>query len=214
MSRTIIKTLRISVLLFFISSVASARDLGVVGTTYPIIEKDALAEIEERAKQVDWSKVVNKDKMKSAIKNFKPKGIKKLPRAIESRTFKVDMTYTLDADITDKDGNVLYPKGFTFNPLDFVHNPGTIFIVIDGADRAQVDWFKKSTYANNANVTLMLTDGPYYALAEELRRPVFYAIHGIIERFELQFVPSIIKQAGRTMEVNEVDVDKLPKNHS
>ncbi len=42
---------------------AHAKDLGIAGATYPIAEKDALAEIEERAKQVDWEKVIKKDKM-------------------------------------------------------------------------------------------------------------------------------------------------------
>ncbi len=191
-----------------------AKDLGVVGTTYPIVERDAIEEIMEKARQVDWGKVVDKSKMTSAIKRFKPGGIKNLPRASGSRTFQVDMTYSLEADITDKAGRVLYPKGFTFNPLDYVHNPGTVFVVINGADREQVSWFKKSRYANDMNVTLMLTDGSYYELSRELKRPVFYAVHGIIERFGLEYVPSVIQQKGRIMEVREVDVDKVYKHHS
>lgn len=213
MSKTSIKILCINTLLVLFAAVGFAKDLGTLGMTYPIFEKDALTEIEERAKQVDWDKAINKDKAKSAIKNFKPSGIKNLARAIESRVFQVDMSYTLETDITDKDGNVLYPKGFTFNPLDYVHNPGTIFIVINGTDRDQLNWFIKSKYANNANVTLMVTDGSYYELAKELKRPVFYAIHGVVERFQLQYVPSVIQQKGRVMEVHEIDVDKIAKNN-
>ncbi len=214
MSINIIKTLCINTLLLVIAASGYAKDLGIAGVTYPIAEKDALKEIEERAKQVDWHKVIKKDKMEAAIKNYKPGGIKQLPRAADSRVFHVDMTYTLEVDIKDKDGNVLYPKGFVFNPLDYVKNPGTIFIVINGADSSQVNWFKKSRYVNDPNVTLMITDGSYYELSKQLKRQVFYAIHDVIKRFELQYVPSIIQQKGRFMEVNEIDVDKASKNHT
>lgn len=37
-----------------------AKVLGTFGVTYRISERDALAEIEERARQVDWSKVLDK----------------------------------------------------------------------------------------------------------------------------------------------------------
>ncbi len=191
-----------------------AKDLGTAGATYPIAEKDAITEMQERAKQVDWEKAIKKDKMEKAIKNFKPGGIKQLPRAADSRVFHVDMTYTLEVDIKDKDWNVLYPKGFVFNPLDYIHNPGTIFVVINGADQSQVNWFKKSRYMSDPNVTLMITDGPYYELSKRLKRPVFYAIDGVVERFELQYLPSIIQQKGRFMEVNEIDVDKASKKHT
>lgn len=214
MSITSIKKLCINILILLISTSAQGKDLGVSGATYPIAEKDALTELEERAKQVDWEKIIKKDKMVKTVKTFKPKDIKQLRRAADSRVFQVDMTYMLEVDIKDKDGKVLYPKGFVFNPLDYVHNPGAIFVVINGADPSQVNWFKKSRYANNTHVTLMITDGSYYELSKQLKRPVFYAIHGVIERFELQYVPSIIQQKGRFMEVNEIDVDKASKKHT
>jgi conjugal transfer pilus assembly protein TraW len=190
-----------------------AKDLGIAGTTYPIVEQDMLAEMLEKARHVDWEKAIDKERAAKAIKKFKPRGIRNLPRAADDRTFQVDMTYTLEADITDREGSVLYPKGYTFNPLDYVHNPGTIFVVLNGADRPQVNWFKHSRYMNSTNVTLMLTDGSYYDLGQELKRPVFYAVHGVIERFELQHVPSVIQQKGRVMEVQEIAVDHA-KNHS
>ncbi len=208
MSINFIKILCINTLMLVLAVPGYAKDLGTSGATYPITEKDALTEMQERAKQVDWEKAIKKDKMEKAIKDFKPGGIKQLPRAADSRVFHVDMTYTLEVDIKDKDGNVLYPKGFVFNPLDYIHNPGTIFVVINGADPSQVNWFKKSRYVSDPSVTLMITDGSYYEMSKQLKRPVFYAIHGVIERFELQYVPSIIQQKGRFMEVNEIDVDK------
>jgi conjugal transfer pilus assembly protein TraW len=192
--------------------VAFARDLGTIGATYPIAERDALSEIEERARQVDWGKALKKDKMESAVKNYKPKGIKDLPRAAESGYTRVDMTYSLEFDIPDGQGNILYPKGFTFNPLDYITYPYTL-IVINGTDRDQVKWFKKSKFAKDIHTKLIITDGSYFDLGRELGRPVYYAIGGLIDRFQLKYVPSIVSQAGRMMEVTVIDVDKERENN-
>lgn len=192
-------------LLLLIYGSAPAKDLGVVGATYPIAEPDALAEIEERAAKTDWSKFINKDKIEKTIKNFKPPGLVKLPRAAQTRTYHVDMTYTLDYDIPDGRGGIIYPKGYTFNPLDYVQYKKTI-IVIDGSDPAQVDWFERSQWARDINSILILTDGSYYELSRRLRRQVYYAVHDIPKKFQLQAVPAVIRQSSRVMEVTEIDV--------
>lgn len=211
MLRTITTMLCSLPLVAFLAAPGMGKNLGTVGMTYPIEEKDARAELEERAKNVDWNKAIDKDNKKTAIRNYKPAGIKFLPRALDNRTFDVDMTYTLDVDMKDKDGNILYPRGFTFNPLDYARYNGEIFVVINGKDRDQVKWFAKSKYFSNERVKLLLTDGSYYDLSEELKRPVFYAISGVIEKFQLQRVPSVIQQHGRVMEVHEIDVDKASR---
>ena len=48
----------LALLCFIFSATSSAKDLGVFGAVYDIAEKDALKEIEERAKEVD----VNQDR--------------------------------------------------------------------------------------------------------------------------------------------------------
>ena len=40
-----------------------AKVLGTYGATYPIAERDALEEIQERARQVDWQKVLDRRKL-------------------------------------------------------------------------------------------------------------------------------------------------------
>ena len=49
------------VLCLIIMSAALARDLGTFGTVYDIVEKDALKELEQKAKTVDFSKVVDRN---------------------------------------------------------------------------------------------------------------------------------------------------------
>ena len=186
--------------LFIVIASANAKDLGTFGRTYPIAEKDALTEIEERARQVDWEKVMDKRK----LENFQgPPDKATLPRAQRGQVRQVDMTYTAEIDVPDGKGGILYPKGYTFNPLDFITYPKTI-IVINGNDKDQVSWFKDSEYSQQMDVTLMITEGAFGVITKKVNRTVFYATTKIINRFQLAAVPSIIKQKGQYMEVTEV----------
>ncbi len=182
-----------------VSSV-QAKVIGTYGTTYRITERDALAEIEERARQVDWSKVLDKRK----VENYQgPPDKASLPRAKRNRSFPVDMTYTTEIDVPDGKGGIIYPKGYTFNPLDYVSYPKTL-VIINGTDPDQVKWFTASEYDKRLDVTLLLTEGNFGTVSKRISRPLFYADRKIVERLKLKAVPSVVKQKGRLMEVTEV----------
>jgi len=188
---------------------AHAKSLGSVGATYEIAEKDALAEIEERAKGIDWGKVVQR----KAVEDYDgPKDRSSLPRAGRDRTFTVNMSYTLQMDIPDGKGGILYPKGYTFNPLDYVVFAKTL-VVINGSDPEQVQWFAASEYKNRLDVMLLLTEGRYGRLGKKLNVPLFYADTQLVERLQLAAVPSIIRQEGREMVVREVAVPRKAPNN-
>ena len=196
--------------IFFALMVAPAHgaihNLGTLGQTYPIAERDALEELQERVSQVNWSKVFNREKIEKAIRDYRP-DLEPLPRARKERIRLVDMTYTLPFDIPDGKGGILYPRGYTFNPLDYVHFDRTV-VVIDGDDPEQVTWFSQSKYASQIKTMLLLTGGSYFELQKKLERPVFYATTDIIHRFQLEAVPSVVRQHGRYMEVREIDVER------
>ncbi|MFH1674848.1 MAG: hypothetical protein ABIF87_15710 [Pseudomonadota bacterium] len=198
--------------LFLLSGNASAavNDLGMFGMTYPVAEKDAIEEIKEKADKTDWSKHFNKEKIEETVKGYRPDNIARLPRAAEDRTFQVDMSYTLDFDIPDGKGGILYPKGYTFNPLDYVQWPN-VMVVIDGSDEDQVRWFTSSQYLTDYRTTLLISDGGFWDLSHSLKRPVFYATRQIAERFQLKAVPSVIRQSGRYMEIKEIEINSKDK---
>lgn len=201
------KGLAISVMLavIFSSLPLYAEVLGTFGKTYSIAENDAYEELMEKVQSADWEKLMDRKKAEERIKAFKPEDAVKLPRAEKERTRLIDLTYTLDFDIPDGRGGILYPRGYTFNPLEYVNFTKTL-VVIDGTDRKQIEWFKRSTYFKDIGVMLLITDGKYYNLMKELKRPVFYARRHLVERLNLQFVPSVIQQRGRMMEVREIRV--------
>ena len=179
--------------------------VGTKGNLYSIAEKDAAVELEERMAAVDWKKVMDPQKLRAEAEAFRPEGIQKLPAARVTKTRIVDMTYTLEHDIPDGKGGILYPEGFTFNPLDYMQYPFTL-IALDATSKAQMAWFLKSPYAKDLNVKVMLTDGSVMQFSEKFDIEVGYADGMILKRFQLKAVPSIIKQNKNMMEIKEVAV--------
>jgi conjugal transfer pilus assembly protein TraW len=112
------------------------------------------------------------------------------------------MTYTLDQDLVDGNGKVIYPRGFTFNPLDYVSFPGGL-LVIDGDDPSQIKWFEETPYAQNHRVLLLLAGGHAFKLIDQLKRSVFYLTDEIAERLQLAAVPSLVIQKDNMLQVRE-----------
>ncbi|MRS03887.1 hypothetical protein EG832_11810 [bacterium] len=188
---------------YFACIPAIGKELATTGRTYPIAERDALEEVEERARSVDWQKHLK------AIKpgNYRPENLTKLPRAHKNNKFLVDMTYMLENDIVNDKGELLYPKGYRFNPLDFVSYNKTL-VVINGEDPDQVQWFQSSSLTERMDVSLYITQGSSTDLSRKIKRPVFYATNPFVGRFQLKAVPSIVKVKGREMEVEELAVKR------
>jgi len=197
--RRFLAALLIAIVLTLCVVYAQAKDLGSFGKTYPIAEKDALVEIEEKARLVDWKTVLDKKKPEK----YQPPDKIHLPRATKNQTRFVDMSYTAEMDVPDGKGGILYPKGYSFNPLEYVTYPKTI-VVINGKDKKQVKWFKTSEYSKRIDVMLLLTEGSFPDIAKQIDRNVFYANEKIIRRFQLKVVPSVVRQSRKNMEILEI----------
>ena len=185
---------------------AKVTDLGSFGTVYEINEKDAITELEDLSKGFSIQDFFDKEAVRKKILDFRPETID-LPKATENREFLVDLTYTLEFDIPDENGNIIYPKGYVFNPLEYSTLSKT-YVFINGEDPDQIEWFKKSDYMDSIRVILMVTKGAYAELTENLDRPVFYALSQIIEKFQLEHVPSVVRQKGVYIHVEEVNCEE------
>lgn len=183
-------------------SLAKIYDLGTVGETYPVVEPDVAKDLKQKAAALDRG---NNDSLLEQIKKYQPAGLQTLPRAAADKTFLVDMAYTLDRDLVDGDGKVIYPRGYTFNPLDYISFPGGL-VVLDGDDPSQIKWYKTSPYFENHQARLLLSNGYAFNLIEELQRPIFYLTDDIARRLQLTAVPSVVIQKGDKMQVQEIYV--------
>ncbi|BBO87525.1 hypothetical protein [Desulfosarcina ovata] len=184
---------------------AGIRNLGIMGKTYPVVELDALVEIRNKAAGIDWQGILQSPENLRKLRNYRPEGLPRLARARVDRTFLVDMTYTLDFDIPNGRGGILYPAGYTFNPLDYIDYPRTI-VVVDASDPEQVDWLESSGHAADPNTRLLITDGIYLDVSSRIDRHVFFVMPAIAKRLQLQAVPAVIRQKGGKMEVREIAI--------
>ena len=119
----------------------------------------------------------------------------------------VDLTHTLEEDLVDAQGTILYPRGFTFNPLRYISLTGAL-VVIDGSDPEQVAWFKGSSYGSNRRALLLLSGGLAAPLRDELRRPVAYLTEDIVRRLQLRAVPSIVVERDSQLMIREVSLGR------
>ena len=195
--------LTVALLLAGVSSAQAAEivQLEPVGPTSVVIEIDLGDELRQRAVSVDVKQ------LRSAQARYQPANLHALPRATKDTSTMVDLTHTLEQDLVDAQGTILYPSGFTFNPLRYVSLSGAL-VVIDGSDPEQVAWFKGSPYGDNHRALLLLSGGLAATLRDELVRPVAYLTEDIAQRLQLQAVPSVVVEQDNQLVIREVSLGR------
>lgn len=182
--------------------------LGTYGNTYSIKEKDAMVEIEEKIKKVDVEKI--RKELEAKMRNYKPQDLVSLPAATKNFSYLVDMTYTLDTDIPRVDGGgkiqgILYPKGYTFNPLEYMPTDPPPLVVFNGENVKEKEWVKRKLKENDPrmkNSMLLATKGEFIKLANEFKRPVYYLKEIMAERLQLKNTISIVYREKNKMRVD------------
>ena len=182
---------------------AAHTRLEPVGRTYPIVEQDITKELQQKSTTIDLDALFN------THNRYQPANLHTLPRAASDRVFTVDLTHTLEHDIKDSQGNLLYPQGFTFNPLHYARLSGGL-VVIDGSDPEQVEWFKGSPYFQNHRAVLLLSGGYAAPLKQELQRPVYYLTDDIAARLQLKAAPSVVVEQNNKLTIREVRLAAKP----
>ena len=172
-----------------------------VGPTSAVIETDLVDELRQRAVSVDV------EQLRHTQARYQPANLHALPRAEKDTTTMVDLTHTLEQDVQDANGQVLYPAGFTFNPLRYVSLSGAL-VVIDGSDPEQVAWFKGSPYGANRRALLLLSGGLAATLRDELGRPVAYLTEDIAQRLQVRAVPSVVVERDNQLVIREVSLGR------
>jgi conjugal transfer pilus assembly protein TraW len=189
----------------FVCFKAQARDLGVIGPHLPIIEEDLLVVIERRLQQQQDSgalaqkQAVLLEQAKAYARN--PVGVD-LPRADVYRIVPINPRYTLQQDILDEHGAVLFKAGTQVNPLAI--QPLTRMICfIDGTDMTQVAWLKDNcmhTYRHKR----ILVQGDIQTLSSQLKTRLYFDQYGVLAgRLRLQALPATLRQQGMQLYVEE-----------
>jgi conjugal transfer pilus assembly protein TraW len=192
-------------------SPASATDYGQAGALFPIAEQDLLAAIHARLvhlEQTGETARLNEDlKRRTVTKVNRPTAVAGLGLAQETRTWLFDPTVTLEADIADQQGRLIWPAGTRVNPLDTVPLR-SVLLFFDGDDPVQLAWALER--ARKSAAKLILVNGAPLELmrAQQVR---FYFDQGgtLVRHFAIRALPALVEQQGRALSVSEL---ALPRN--
>ncbi|WBO21753.1 conjugal transfer protein TraW [Sphingomonas abietis] len=180
-----------------VSAAGSGPGRATIGRTYPIAEPDALSEIEAKVATLpkDMSANYGPRSKWSALKAAA------LPSASADRTRTVVPFYTLDFDLKLPDGRVLYPKGFTFNPLTYVKLPQRI-VVVHPRDLA---WALRTARQSDFILLAALgaDNGDAIEASEKTGRAIYILEERVKERLGIQAAPVIVAQSGTSLVLTE-----------
>lgn len=188
----------LTALLIMLSSLhtgsAMAVQTSTIGKTFSISEPDGLQEIEDRAETVDWQAAVSKGFQNPSAARPEP-----VEFATENKTRYHVPWYRAEFDVKDRDGTVVYPKGYQFNPLEYVTLPQRLVFIAE----PHAKWAQERLDPTDM---VIISSGDYRDIAVELSRPVFVLDSRLKQRLNVQAVPSIITQEGSTLRIDEFAV--------
>jgi len=163
-----------------------ARDLGCVGPVYPIIEKTVVL-----------------SKNSQAQRNKPPTPLTLPAASVETKHF-LDLTYTVPWDIADAEGNIIYKKGYRYNPL--TNRRFRTMIVIDASEPDQLDWANHVEGAADPMTRIVITRGDLAAVSRRFKRRVYRLHPQVAKRFGIESVPTIVQQKGAVLAVTSTPV--------
>lgn len=186
-------------------------NMGARGPIAEISEPDLIELMKQRVAQIDWD-----DQKEKAKQNFWKKQVfRELPEAQKDRLRTIDPTVYIAADITTPNGTIIAKEGDMINPLDV--SPFTQALVIfDPLDEDQVkriqDALPRIKQVPGVNrITYIATkmsrdDGWdfYRKITDTFNAPVYLLTPDVAERFELEFVPSIVTAQSGAFVVEEL----------
>ena len=189
---------------------AQAANLGTIGPTYPVAEKNLLDVIMARLRAKEASGELKRheqearDRAAYAVNN--PRPVDGLRRAQAARTFYVDPTFTLQSNVVDSAGAVLFPAGTRKNPLEVV-SLSKHLLFFDARDPRQVARARELIEHYQGKVKPILVGGSYLDLMKRWNKPVFYDQEGaLVRKFGIAAVPAIVSQEGLRLRIDEVPV--------
>lgn len=190
------------------SASVGAVDLGTLGPTYAITEPHLLRFIEQRLREKERSgelqRLMDLARRRGELAITQPTPVAGLRPTATARSFHVDPSFTLDRNITDAGGRLLFPAGTRKNPLDVVSLTRQL-LLFDARDRRQVVRAQALMAARPGGVKPILTGGSYLQLMKDWKVPVYFDQQGVlVRRLGIRQVPALVSQDGLRLRIDEL----------
>lgn len=194
--------------LLIVGAKAGAVDLGTLGPTYEIGEPHLLAFIEHRLREKERSGELQRLAEAARARGIdtvrQPPPVEGLRTTERPRTFYVDPSFTLDRNITDPQGRLMFAAGTRKNPLEVV-SLSRHLLFFDARDPRQVKHARELSGRYAGRIKPILTGGSYLDLMKAWRVPVYYDQAGTLtRRFGIRQVPALVSQDGLRLRIDEL----------
>jgi len=191
----------------FMSSMASAKDVGVIGEVFPIEEPDLLAYMKTKAAKMvqdgEWATKMQtlESNARETLEN--PAPVVGITTTTVARTWTLAPSMTLYHTLYGADGQVIAPAGTVINPLDRVNLNETL-VFFDARDIAQVAWAQAFLAKATGPVKPILVAGNWVDLSKAWQRQVYVDVHGnITHRLQITHIPCVVTQQGHYLQIQE-----------
>lgn len=198
----------LSICLCLLAIYAQAEDLGTIGPTYDIAERDLIESIKDKLSRMERTGELARmqDEYKRRVVNSieRPKPIQGIRPTETARTFYIDPTWTLDRNVVDEKGKVLFPAGTKVNPFDY-DRMSKMLLFFDARSKEQKAFAKRFMAKAKMPVKPILVGGEPLELMREWKREVFYDQGGVLtRRFSITQSPAVVSQEGKKIRVDEI----------
>lgn len=188
---------------------ARAINLGTIGPTYGIAEPHLLAEIDRRLREKERTgelqRLIDEARLRGVESVRQPAPVEGLRSTEAARTFYVDPSFTLDRNVVDAQGRLLFAAGTRKNPLEVISLSRNL-LFFDARDPKQVRRAGE-LMAGNLPVKPILTGGSYLDLMRAWRVPVYYDQQGALtRRLGIRQVPALVSQEGARLRIDELSL--------
>jgi conjugal transfer pilus assembly protein TraW len=187
-----------------------AEDVGTIGPTYAISETHLVAFIEQRLREKEQSgelaRLADQARARGIETVTHPPPVPGIKPAETARTFYLDPSFTLERNILDAQGHLLFAAGMRKNPLEVVSLSKRLQF-FDARDRRQVARARAHMAEDPGRDKPILKAGYYLDLMKAWRVPVYYDQQGLLtRRFGIAQVPALVSQEGSRLRIDELEV--------
>lgn len=182
----------------------TAKDLGIEGQVFEVIEEDFRITLMRLVARQDWT--LAQEALKESARDYtKNLPAYMLPRAEETKTRWKDVGIIIAEDIylpwvewetgsVFEPGKILAAEAGTYlNPI--AKMPAAAIerlFIFDGTDPAQLNYALELIGKNIPQLSFMMIAGDVGELSEKLGRPIYHPAPTMLEKFHVSAVPSLI----------------------
>lgn len=205
-----ISKLLLLLILLIISSIAvsrysHAKDFGVIGHSYEIIEQDIIEYIKAKLESQDLEALNKEMQEKVRARISRPEPVVGITDAKEDREYAYDPTFVLREDIRDHKGQLIHVKGTAINPLSRVPL-GKVLIFINGNNEKQVEYAFAEYKVQKEKAKIILTSGYPVELQKKHQDVLIYfdQFGALTKKLGIKVVPAVVKQEDLKLKISEV----------